>query len=206
MSEKNNKNASVLEATETLTSDNRPELTEIEFLKKEIEENREFLKDMPAKQINGLFSMEHQGMIAAKYAAKYSDNDQKAHIEAWPHFLGNHFMLYVLAETLNEARKAVFSANRTILINQLTAAMRDYTPAVPGAILTELQTWSNKNTDMNLEMLKTQMLEESQRVEVLKAFSKNLKQASKTGKDTDKARLKVTYAADSFGVIPGLVW
>ena len=146
--------------------------------------------------IDSLFTLEHQGMIAAKYRAKYSDLEQVSHKTVWPEFKGNHFMMYVLAETLSEARKAVFSANRAILINQLVGAMVNYTPLdgtdKSGAkrAVTELQILFNRATDQQLTALTDQLPDESNRTDVLKAYAKTLKQAARTGRDIDAARLK----------------
>ena len=83
-------------------------------------------KSSPAepKPFDAYFSIEHQGMIAAKYRQKYSELEQAAHKAEWPEFAGNHFTLYVLAETLLEAKKAVFSANRTIFAYALHKSTR----------------------------------------------------------------------------------
>jgi hypothetical protein len=166
------------------------------------------LESKPAtvKPIDSYFTVEHQGMIAAKYRVKYSDADQQQHKASWPEFAGNHFVMYVLAETLLEARKAVFSANRTILLNSLTGALVNYTPTEPGAVLTELQVAFNKTSDLQLQGLYEQIPDESQRVELLKAFSKNLKQAAKTGKDTDTARAKFYHASAVMGIPGNLIW
>ena len=160
------------------------------------------------KGVDTLFTLEHQGMIAAKYRAKYSDLEQVSHKSQWPEFKGNHFMMYVLAETLSEARKAVFSANRAILINQLVGAMVNYTPAdTTGArAMTELQVLFNKATDQQLNALTEQMPDESNRTDVLKAYAKTLKQAARTGRDIDAARLKFYHAADCLGVVAGTIW
>ena len=166
----------------------------------------------PLKGIDTLFTLEHQGMIAAKYRAKYSDLEQVSHKSVWPEFKGNHFMMYVLAETLAEARKAVFSANRTILINQLIGAMINYTP-VDGydkngnpVAVTELQVLFNKATDQQLVALSDQLPDENNRTDVLKAYAKTLKQAARTGRDIDAARLKFYHAADVLGVVAGTIW
>jgi len=158
------------------------------------------------KPFDSYFTVEHQGMIAAKYRAKYSDADQQMHKTAWPEFAGNHFTLYVLAETLNEARKAVFSANRTIFLNNLTGAMVNYTPTVPGATLTELMVTFNKTSDLRLHALYEQIPDESQRTELLKAFAKLLKQATRTGKDMDTARGKFFHASVTLGITPNTIW
>jgi hypothetical protein len=160
------------------------------------------------KGIDTLFTLEHQGMIAAKYRAKYSDLEQVSHKSVWPEFKGNHFMMYVLAETLSEARKAVFSANRAILINQLIGAMVNYTPAdTTGArAMTELQVLFNKATDQQLNALTDQLPDESNRTDVLKAYAKTLKQSARTGRDIDAARLKFYHAADVLGVVAGTIW
>ena len=158
------------------------------------------------KPIDSYFTVEHQGMIAAKYRVKYSDAEQSIHKTAWPEFSGNHFTMYILAETLMEAKKAVFSANRSIFINNLTGAMVNYTPTTPDAVITELQAYSNKMTDAGLQMLYEQIPDESQRIELLKAFAKNLKQAAKTGKDTDTARAKFFHASAVLGVVPQSIW
>jgi hypothetical protein len=160
------------------------------------------------KGIDTLFTLEHQGMIAAKYRAKYSDLEQVSHKSVWPEFKGNHFMMYVLAETLSEARKAVFSANRAILINQLVGAMVNYTPAdTTGArAMTELQVLFNKATDQQLNVLTDQLPDESNRTDVLKAYAKTLKQSARTGRDIDAARLKFYHAADVLGVVAGTIW
>ena len=162
--------------------------------------------------IDSLFTLEHQGMIAAKYRAKYSDLEQVSHKSVWPEFKGNHFMMYVLAETLSEARKAVFSANRAILINQLVGAMVNYTPLVgrdrqgnPVAV-TELQILFNRATDQQLTALSEQLPDESNRTDVLKAYAKTLKQAARTGRDIDAARQKFYFAADVLGVVAGTIW
>jgi hypothetical protein len=158
------------------------------------------------KPIDSYFTVEHQGMIAAKYRTKYSDADQQTHKAAWPEFAGNHFTMYVLAETLSEARKAVFSANRAIFLNNLTGAMVNYTPTVPGATLTELMLTFNKTADLQLQALYEQIPDESQRAELLKAFAKSLKQATRTGKDTDTARGKFYHASATLGIAPNTIW
>jgi len=158
------------------------------------------------KLIDSYFSIEHQGMIAAKYRVKYSDADQSAHKVLWPEHAGNHFTMYVLAETLSEARKAVFSANKPLLLNTLQSAMSNYTPTVPGAVLTELQVQFNRTTDLQLQGLYKQVSEESLRADLLKAFSSKLKQSAKTGKDTDVARAKFFHAAATLGITPNSIW
>jgi hypothetical protein len=160
------------------------------------------------KGIDTLFTLEHQGMIAAKYRAKYSDLEQVSHKSLWPEFKGNHFMMYVLSETLTEARKAVFSANRTILINQLVGAMVNYTPAdsTGTRAMTELQVLFNKATDQQLNALTDQLPDESNKTDVLKAYAKTLKQSARTGRDLDQARLKFYHAADMIGVVAGEIW
>ena len=170
------------------------------------------LSAQPKAGIDTLFTLEHQGMIAAKYRAKYSDLEQVSHKTVWPEFKGNHFMMYVLAETLSEARKAVFSANRAILINQLVGAMVNYTPLVgrdrqgnPVAV-TELQILFNRATDQQLTALSEQLPDESNRTDVLKAYAKLLKQAARTGRDIDAARQKFYFAADVLGVVAGTIW
>lgn len=174
----------------------------------EISDNERVIVDsgasagQPLKGIDSLFTLEHQGMIAAKYRAKYSDLEQVSHKSVWPEYKGNHFMMYVLAETLSEARKAVFSANRAILINQLVGAMINYTPSP----VTELQVLFNKATDQQLNALTDQLPDESNRTEVLKAYAKTLKQAARTGRDIDAARLKFYHAADVLGVVAGTIW
>ena len=158
------------------------------------------------KPIDSYFTVEHQGMIAAKYRAKYSDAEQNIHKNTWPEFAGNHFTLYVLAETLTEARKAVFSANRAILLNNLIGAMVNYTPTEPGAVLTELQVMSNKLSEAALQMLYEQIPDESQRGDLLKSFAQRLKQSAKTGKDTDVARAKFYHASAVLGIVPQSIW
>jgi hypothetical protein len=158
------------------------------------------------KPIDSYFTVEHQGMIAAKYRAKYSDIEQAGHKAVWPEFAGNHCTMYILAETLSEARKAVFSANRNILLNNLTGAMVNYTPTTPDAVLTELQVMFNKTSDMQLQGLYEQVSDESQRVELLKAYAKNVKQSAKTGKDTDVARAKFFHASAVLGITPQSIW
>jgi hypothetical protein len=158
------------------------------------------------KPIDSYFTIEHQGMIAAKYRVKYSDADQTQHKAQWPEFTGNHFVLYLLAETLTEAKRAVFSANRKILFNNLTGAMVNYTPTVAGATLTELQVMFNKTTDMQLQELYKHVEEESQRIDLLKDYSKALKQSAKTGKDTDNARAKFFHASATLGIVPNTIW
>ena len=156
--------------------------------------------------IDNLFTIEHQGMIAAKYRTKYSDADQAMHKAAWPQFAGNHFTMYILAETLSEARKAVFSANKPLLLNTLQSAMTNYTPTVPGAVITELQATFNKTTDLQLQGLYEQVSEESLRADLLKAFASKLKQSSKTGRDTDIARAKFYHASATLGITPNSIW
>ena len=163
------------------------------------------LADAP-KPIDSHFTIEHQGMIAAKYRTKYSDADQRDHAAKWPQFVGNHFTMYILAETLSEARKAVFSANKPLLLNSLQSAMSNYTPTVPGAVLTELQVQFNRTTDLQLQALYEQISEESLRADLLKAFSGKLKQSSKTGKDTDMARAKFFHASATLGITPNSIW
>jgi hypothetical protein len=174
----------------------------------QVEAGKPTQQDAPAsiKPLDSYFSIEHQGMIAAKYRVKYSDADQSEHKKRWPEFAGNHFTMYVLAETLSEAQKAVFSANRAILLNNLTGAMVNYTPTTPGAVLTELQLMSNRLTDSQLQALYENVNDESNRVDLLKAFAKNLKQAAKTGKDTDLARAKFFHAAATLGITPNTIW
>ena len=197
-----------------IEASNNPENAELE---RELERERELDIDTVlihsgasagVKGIDSLFTLEHQGMIAAKYRAKYSDLEQVSHKSLWPEFKGNHFMMYVLAETLTEARKAVFSANRTILINQLVGAMVNYTPAdTTGArAMTELQVLFNKATDQQLNALTNQLPDESNRTDVLKAYAKTLKQSARTGRDLDQARLKFYHAADMIGVVAGEIW
>jgi hypothetical protein len=159
-----------------------------------------------ARPIDSYFSIEHQGMIASKYRAKYSDADQQQHKAAWPEFAGNHFMMYIMAETLSEARKAVFSANRGILLNNLTGAMVNYTPAIPGAVFTELQVTFNKTSDLQLQALYEQLPDESHRTELLKAYAKSIKQAARSGKDLDVARAKFYHASAVLGVVPQSIW
>ena len=159
-----------------------------------------------AQPIDSYFSIEHQGMIAAKYRAKYSEADQQQHKAEWPAFTGNHFMMYVLAETLSEARKAVFSANRSILLNNLTGAMVNYTPTLKDTVLTELQVTFNRTSDLQLQALYEQLPDESHRTELLKAYAKNLKQASRTGRDTEVARAKFYHASAVLGVVPQSIW
>lgn len=156
--------------------------------------------------IDSLFTIEHQGMIAGKYRAKYSDTDQNEHKTAWPQFAGNHFMMYVLAETLAEAQNKVFSVNKPLLLNSLRNAMENYTPTVPGATLTEIQISFNKVTDLQLQALYEKVPVESQRVDLLTDFAKKLKQASKTGKDTDQNRAKFSHAAATLGIVAGTIW
>jgi hypothetical protein len=158
------------------------------------------------KPIDSYFSIEHQGMISAKYRAKYSDADQTQHKAAWPEFVGNHFTMYILAETLGEARKAVFSANSKIFLNQLIAGMVNYTPAVPDAVLTELQVTFNKTSDLQLQAIYEMIPDEAQRVELLKLYAKTLKMSAKTGKDTETARAKFFHASAVLGVVPNTVW
>jgi len=158
------------------------------------------------RPIAAYFSIEHQGMIAAKYRTKYSDADQAQHKATWPEFAGNHFTMYILAETLQEARKSVFSANKPLLLNTLQSAMSSYTPTVPGAVLTELQVQLNKTTDLQLRGLYEQVTEESLRSDLLKAFGSKLKQSAKTGKDTDVARAKFFHAAATLGITPNSIW
>lgn len=181
-------------------------LTIEEQLNKALERIKELEERPIVKGIDQYFSLEHQGMIAAKYSAKYSEADQAEHKTAWPEFQGNHFVMYVLAETQSEARKAVFSANRTILLAKLSAAMVSYTPTVPGAVLTELQTILNKSTELQLQELYTIVAEEAQRIDLLKAFGKTLKQAAKTGKDMDTAKLKFFHASAVLGIVPNTIW
>jgi hypothetical protein len=159
-----------------------------------------------AKPIDSYFSIEHQGMIAAKYRAKYSEADQQQHKAAWPEFAGNHFTMYVLAETLSEARKAVFSANRSILLNNLTGAMVNYTPVIAGSVLTELQVTFNKTSDLQLEALYEQLPQEEHRTELLKAYAKALKQAARTGRDLEGARARFYHASAVLGVVPQSIW
>lgn len=158
------------------------------------------------KPIDSYFTVEHQGMISAKYRVKYSDADQAAHKATWPEFIGNHFTMYILAETLAEARKSVFSANSKIFLNQLMAGMVNYTPTVPGATLTELQVTFNKATELQLQGIYEMIPDETQRVELLKMYAKTLKMGAKTGKDTDTARAKFYHASAVLGVVPNTVW
>lgn len=158
------------------------------------------------KPIDSYFSIEHQGMIAAKYRVKYSDADQTQHKATWPEFVGNHFTMYILAETLSEARKSVFSANSKIFLNQLMAGMVNYTPTVPGATLTELQVTFNKASELQLQGIYEMIPDEAQRVELLKMYAKTLKMGAKTGKDTDTARAKFFHASAVLGVVPNTVW
>jgi hypothetical protein len=158
------------------------------------------------KSLDSYFTIEHQGMIAAKYRVKYSDADQQEHKAIWPEFVGNHFTMYVLAETLSEARKAVFSANKKIFLNNLIGAMVNYTPLVHGQAVTELQVMFNKTTDMQLQGLYDLVTDESQRVELLKDYAKMLKLVSKTGKDTDTNKAKFFHASATLGVTPNTIW
>jgi hypothetical protein len=158
------------------------------------------------KPIDSYFTIEHQSVIAAKYRAKYSDADQTEHRKLWPEFTGNHFTLYLLAETRTEALKAVFSANSKIFLNNLHGAMVNYTPTTPGAVLTELMVTYNRVADLALQGLYEQIPDESQRTELLKTFAKNLKMASKNGKDTDTAKLKFFHAAATLGIVPNSIW
>jgi hypothetical protein len=158
------------------------------------------------KSLDSYFTIEHQGMIAAKYRTKYSDADQQEHKAKWPEFTGNHFTMYVLAETLSEARKAVFSANKKIFLNNLTGAMVNYTPTTPGAVITELQTQFNKTTDLQLQGLYELIADESQRVELLKDYAKLLKLMSKSGRDTDVNKAKFFHASATLGVTPNTIW
>jgi hypothetical protein len=168
--------------------------------------NVESTQNNIVKAIDSYFTLEHQGMIAAKYRVKYSDADQAQHKTLYPEFAGNHFTMYILAETLAEARKAVFSANKPLLLNQLQSAMMNYTPTVPGAVLTELQVQFNKTTDLQLQALYEQVVEESLRADLLKVFAQKLKQASKTGRDTDVARAKFYHASATLGITPQAIW
>ena len=156
--------------------------------------------------VDTLFSIEHQGMIASKYRAKYSEADQSAHKTQWPQFTGNHFMLYVLAETLSEARKAVFSRDKKIYLSRLIGMMDEYTPTVPGAVLTELQVACNRTTDLKLQSLYEQLSFEDNRIDLLKDFAKTLKQSAKTGRDTDKYRAVFYHAAGTLGVSGNTIW
>lgn len=156
--------------------------------------------------IDTLFSLEHQGMIASKYRVKYSDPEQEQHKAAWPQYVGNHFMLYILAETLLEAKKAVFSANKKLLLNSLTSAMSNYTPTAPGAVITDMQAQFNKVADMQLQALYEQIPDESQRVDLLKDFAKTLKLSSKNGVQTETARAKFAHAAATLGIVPATIW
>lgn len=158
------------------------------------------------KPIDSYFTIEHQGMIAAKYRAKYSDADQTQHKTAWPEFSGNHFIMYVLAETLNEARKAVFSANSKGFLNNLIGAMVNYTPTTSGAILTDMQVAWNKMTDTALQGVYENVPDEGQRTELLKMYGKTLKLGSKTGKDTETAKAKFYHASASLGIVPNSIW
>ena len=158
------------------------------------------------KPIDSYFTIEHQSMIAAKYRAKYSDADQAEHKTRWSEFAGNHFTMYILAETLNEARKAVFSANSKGFLNNLIGSMINYTPTAPGSVLTEMQVAWNKMSDTALQGLYEQVSDESQRTDLLKMYAKTLKLQSKTGKDTETAKAKFYHASAELGVTPNSIW
>ena len=161
------------------------------------------------KNFDAHFSIEHQGMLSAKYRGKYSDADHLEHRAKWPEFVGNHFVMYVLAETLSEARKAVFSANRAVLLNTLVSAMSNYTPTNGtgrDVVMTELQLTFNKTVDMQLNALYEQLPEESNRADLLKAYGKTLKQQAKNGRDMDNAKAKFFHAAAVLGIVPNTIW
>jgi len=156
--------------------------------------------------IDSYFTVEHQGMIASKYRAKYSDAEQREHKTTWPAFTGNHFTLYILAETLSEARKAVFSRDKKIYLSRLIGTMEVYTPTVPGAVLSELQIACNRTTDLKLAGMFEQVTFEDNRSDLLKDYAKTLKLASKTGKDTDTAKAKFFHAAAALGITANSIW
>jgi hypothetical protein len=152
------------------------------------------------------FTAQHIKMIAAKYAVKYSDADQKEHVKLWPAHVGDSFTMYVLAETLNEAKNAVFSKNKPDAIRDVVEAIRVYTPTAHNAVLTDRQV--RKNIDVQEELLEIgAMLEnEQQRIAVLKDVRKAVKLDASNGKDTDAAKLKFWYVCDLFGIIPQTIW
>jgi hypothetical protein len=158
------------------------------------------------KNVDSYFTPEQQTVLAAKYAVKYSDADQREHKANWPEFAGNSFTMYVLAETLNEAQKAIFSLNSKLFLGRLRATMAEYTPTTHGAVLTEMMTTYNRAVSLKLMALYEEITLESQRIELLKMYSKELKLASKTGKDTELAKLKFFHAADGLGIVPNTIW
>ena len=158
------------------------------------------------KPVDSYFTIEHQSMIAAKYRAKYSDADQSQHKAAWPEFAGNHFTLYILAETLSEAKKAVFSANAKGFLNNLIGAMVNYTPTLPDSVLTEMQVKWNEMSDTALQGLYENVPDESQRTSLLKDYMKTLKMGCKSGKDTDVAKAKFYHASATLGITPQSIW
>ena len=158
------------------------------------------------KPIDSYFTLEHQSHIAVKYTAKYSDADQEKHVAKWPEFKGNHFVLYILAETLNEAQKAVFSKNKKVLLSQLLGAMNGYSPTTPGAVLTDLQVALNKNTDLQLQGIYEFVPDDGQRIELLKDYQKGLKLGSKNGAELEKSKIKFFHASATLGIIPNTIW
>jgi ATP-dependent RNA circularization protein (DNA/RNA ligase family) len=158
------------------------------------------------KPIDAHFTDEHKRMIAAKYTAKYSDAEQLEHRGTWPMYTGNQFALYVLAETLNEARKAVFSANLKDYLRDLDRAMSVYTPIVDGVVLTERQVSRNREANEDLEAIRIAIPAESERSAMLKKYAEALRSKIKTGKDADKARLVFYHVSNAMGVLPNSIW
>ena len=64
----------------------------------------------------------------------------------------------------------------------------------------------NRAVSLKLMALYEEITLESQRIELLKMYSKELKLASKTGKDTELAKLKFFHAADGLGIVPNTIW
>ena len=166
------------------------------------------LKELTAapKAFDSHFSVEHQNMIAAKYERKYDVTARRVHRTLWPAFTGNPFTMYVLAETLTEAKKAVFSENIKSYLRKLASSMEDYTPTAGGAVLTELQVTDNRECDNKLAKLAAMVEDEDDRNQLLKKYAEQLKLSSKNGKDTDRNKLVFYHAADSFQVVPNTIW
>jgi hypothetical protein len=162
--------------------------------------------DVAAIPFRDNFTAQQLKFVAAKYAAKYSEADQKEHAKLWPSYVGDSFTMYVLAETLNEAKNAIFSKNRPDAIRDVLESMRVFTPTVHGAVLTDRQV--RKNVDVKEELLEVaaSLENESQRIAVLKDVRKHVKLDAGTGKDTDTARAKFWYVCDIFGIIPQTIW
>ena len=153
-----------------------------------------------------LFSDEIQRVLALKYTAKYSRADKSEHLLAWPEYAGNSFLLYLLAETMEEGRKAVFSLNRPGYLRDLVRATGNYTPTGNGAVLTDRQVRNNREAAEDLQKLLEELKSESERTEILNAFVKVLRQGARTGKELESAKSQFYFAAGILGVVPNTIW